>query len=88
MWNLAVLLPIIIGDKVPLDDKRWESYLLLIEITKICTARVTSTELSDYLAVLIKEHHSLFKSCYPATSLTPKSHYLVHISSTINIVSF
>lgn len=78
MWNLAVLLPLIIGDKIPVNDKRWESYLLLVEITKICTARVTSTALSDYLAVLIEEHHQVFRSCYPAISMTPKTHYMVH----------
>ena len=79
MWNLAILLPIMIGDKISVDDKKWECYLLLIEIIKICTAHITSRELSDYLAVLIEEHHKLFRSCYPAVSMTPKSHYMVHI---------
>ncbi len=85
MWNLAVLLPLMIGDKVPNFDKRWESYLLLIEITKICTARITSIEISDYLAALIKDHHEVFRYCYPAVSMTPKTHYLVHIPRLLKL---
>lgn len=79
MWNFAILLPLMIGDKIEDDNAKWESFLLLVEITKICTARVTSTEAADYLSVLIKDHHQLFKSCYPSVSLTPKTHYMVHI---------
>lgn len=78
MWTLAVLLPLMIGDTIPEDDPKWECYLLLLEITKICTARITSSEAADYLTVLIEEHHQLFKTCYPSTSLTPKLHYMVH----------
>lgn len=31
MWNLAVYLPIFIGDEIP-DDDEWECYLLLLDI--------------------------------------------------------
>ena len=79
MWNFATLLPLIIGDKIPEEDSKWECFLLLLEITKICTARVTSSELADYLSVLIEEHHTLFRSCYPSVSMTPKTHYMVHL---------
>ncbi len=46
-------------------DSRWECFLHLLEITKICTARITSPEQADYLRILILEHHTLFRSCYP-----------------------
>lgn len=35
MMTLTSELPIIIGDKIPHDDKRWRSLLLLIKICKI-----------------------------------------------------
>ena len=67
-----------IGDKVPPDDKKWESFLLLLEITKLCAAQITSAEASDYLKVLIVDHHHLFHLCYPDVPLPPKTHYMVH----------
>lgn len=78
MWNFAVTLPLLIGDKVDEDDSKWKCFLYLLEITKICTAHITSLELADYVRVLILEHHRLFKSCYPDVSLIPKMHYMVH----------
>lgn len=70
MWNLAVLLPLMVGDMVPDDDCNWECFLFLLEITKQCTARVTSSATAHYVAVLIEEH--------PDVSLPPKMHYMVH----------
>ena len=40
-WNFAIVLPLIIGHMVPEDDPHWECYLLLLQIVKYCTARVT-----------------------------------------------
>lgn len=82
MWTFAVLLPLMIGDKVPEDDIRWECFLLLLEV---CTARVTSEEASDVLKVLIEDHHRLFKTCYPNVSLTPKFHYMVHFPRLLTL---
>ena len=74
-----MLLPLMIGDKVEEDSRKWECFMLqLLQITKICTAQLTSSALANYLSVLISEHHTLFKHCYPDVSLTPKSHYMVH----------
>ena len=78
MWTFAVLLPLIIGDKVPEDDPAWECFLLLVEITKQCTARVTSPALAAYVAALVDQHHRDFRQCYPAVTLTPKMHYMVY----------
>ena len=60
MWNFAILLPLIIGDGIPEEDNpKWECYLLLLEIVKVCTAKVTSGEMSDYLKALIEDHHQV-----------------------------
>jgi hypothetical protein len=78
MWNFATLLPLMIGDRIPDDNSKWECFLLLLEIIKMCTAKVTSTKESDYVKILIEQHHALFKICYPGVSFTPKMHYMVH----------
>ena len=71
MWTFATLLPLIIGDKNPLDDRLWECILLLLEITKYCTARVTSASAS-YVKALVDQHHKGFTQCYPDEKHTPK----------------
>ena len=79
MWNLATFLPLMIGDKVESEDPYWECYLQLLEITKHCTAYVTSPGSADYVAVLIEQHHRGFRTCYPHVNMTPKLHYMVHL---------
>ena len=78
MWNFATYLPLLIGDKIPEDDPMWECHLLLLEITKYCTAQVTSKASAAYVAALIDQPHRTFKQCYPSRPLTPKMHYMVH----------
>ena len=53
MWNLAVYLPLMIGDKVPNGDKKWECYLVLLDILKISTSRLLSADIVHYLGSLI-----------------------------------
>ena len=43
---------LMIGDKVPNDDKMGK-LLVTYQDNKICTARITSIEISNYLAALI-----------------------------------
>lgn len=79
MWTFAILLPLMIGDKIPHDQSHWDCFLLLLEIVKYSTAQLTSSESSEYLAALIDQHHREFKQCYPSVSITPKMHYMVHL---------
>ena len=72
IWNFAVYFPLMIGDKIPEEEPLWECFLLLLEITKYCTARVTSPAAAAYVAALVDQHHRDFKRCYPHTPLTPK----------------
>ena len=67
-----------IGDKVDGDNDLWECYLLLLEITKYCTARITFVSSATYVAALIEQHHRAFRKCYPEINMTPKLHYMIH----------
>lgn len=78
MWLFATILPILIGDKVSYGDGHWECFLLLLEITKYCTATVIAESSAEYLSTLIERHHHLFKLCYPGKPITPKMHFLIH----------
>ena len=83
MWLLTVYLPLMIAEKVPEDGKMWQCFLLLLDIIKICTARVVSPCMVDYLKSVIEQHHTSFRDCYPQLSITPKLHYMVHFPEQI-----
>lgn len=80
-WCLARLLPILIGDLVDADNKYWKCFLLLLEITIIVLAPKVTRGLVDCLANLIDEHHHMFIKLYPDRKLTPKMHYMIHLTN-------
>ena len=83
MWNLAVYLPLMIGNLVPESDKEWECFLLLLEILQICVSSVFSVDLVEYLRVLIDMYLTSFRECYPYKNIIPKQHFMVHFPSQI-----
>ncbi|KAJ8034185.1 hypothetical protein HOLleu_20916 [Holothuria leucospilota] len=78
MWCLFRHLPLLIGDKVPVDNEHFELILLLLE----CMDLIFSPELSVgdtyYLKQIIKDHHSHFLYLYPNRTLKPKHHFMTH----------
>ena len=76
-------LPILIGDKIPEDDKGWHSVLVLIKICQIALSPVHSHDTVPYLRVLIEEKLQLLKELYPGSTMKPKMHYMVHYPSQI-----
>jgi len=83
MWNLAVYLPLMIGDLVPESNKEWDCFITLLEILQICVSPLLSVDLVDYLKVLIETYLSSFRQCYPDKNIIPKQHYLLHFPSQI-----
>ena len=79
MWLLGRLLPIMVGNKIPQDDERWENYLMMVEITDHLFAPRHTADDVGYLEHLIQLHHSQFAELYPTNSIIPKMHYIVHM---------
>lgn len=77
MMTLITELPILVGDKIPYDDKNWKSMLLLIRICKIALAPTCSWDIIPYLRLLIEEKLSSFKLLYPDVNITPKMYYML-----------
>ena len=82
MWLLSRMLPIIIGEKIPADDKHWQCYCILLKIIDICTSHECSLDSAAYLSTLIEEHHSAFVDLYK-DKFIPKMHYMVHYPNQI-----
>ena len=77
MWLLACILPLVIGDLVP-EDERWMNFLKMIEIVDILfSPRITDD--AAYLAALFCDHHEQFQLLYPDWSIIPKMHFMVHM---------
>lgn len=83
MWCFARLLPLIIGEKVPKEDRFWEKFFRMLAIMDYCLSPVISKDWPAHLRVLIEEHHLEFKALYPSCALIPKMHYLVHYPEMI-----
>ena len=77
MWCLARMLPLLIGDLIPVADDHWENFLRLLKIEDIVFAPRTTTQLAAYLAVLTEEYLLEFSELYERR-LIPKQHYMVH----------
>ncbi len=80
MWLLGRLLPIMVGDKVPVGDDQWLNYLDLLTIVDLLLAPELS---EDDIALLSADHHHEFVKLYPDASVTPKMHYLTHMPRLI-----
>ena len=59
MWNLAINFPLMIGDKIPSRDEKWECFLFLLDILQLCTTRIASEDHAGILEALIHDHHHL-----------------------------
>ena len=76
------MLPLLIGDLIPVVDDHWENFLRLLKIEEIVFAPRTSTQLAAYLAVLVEEYLEEFKEIHERR-LIPKHHNMVHYPSQI-----
>ena len=81
IWQLFHILPLLIGDLVPVGDAHYINFMALQEISAILCADVITADQLAYLQILIQEYLSNLTSLYPDVSLTPKCHYLVHCPS-------
>ena len=64
---------LLIGDKVPDNDKHWENFLQLHEIVDYVFAPTTTNAIIDYLTVLIEDYLVDVKTLSPDRRLTPKN---------------
>ena len=83
MWLLGRVLPLIIGDCIPDDDKHWLLFLRLMVIVDLLFAPSIPQDYVSYLSALISDHHHDFKRLYPSYSIIPKMHFMVHMPRLI-----
>ena len=73
-----------IGSMVPDDDEHWANFTLLLHIMQYLFApRILEDDLA-LLQEMITDHHQGFLGLYPAHSVTPKLHSLIHMPRLIH----
>lgn len=70
-------LPLLIADKILLDDPPWNSFLLL-RICSVANSPFYTPDTIAYLWVIIQENLKFLRLC---EKLLPKHHYMVHYPS-------
>lgn len=83
MKLFSKIFPFLVGDRIPDTDENWICYILLLKICDICVSGVLKVDSASYLEILIEEHHTKFKTLYPATPIIPKMHFMIHYPKQI-----
>ena len=79
MWLFGHILPRLIRDYFPEDDRNWNNFLKHMEIVVHLFAPQTTEDQASYVARLINEHHQEFCRLYQEHSITPKMPFMVHM---------
>ncbi|KAK6177711.1 hypothetical protein SNE40_015758 [Patella caerulea] len=83
MWTLVRILPLMIGEYVPIGDETYEILLILKLIVELVFAPEIQIQQIAYLDSLIKEHLEIFTEMFPEQRIIPKQHFLIHYPSHI-----
>ena len=54
MMTLSQFLPLIMGDKIPIDDEHWHNFLLLLKICGLAVSPVFTHDNAAYLSLRLK----------------------------------
>jgi len=82
-WTLLRMLPILIGQKVPIDSDEWHLIMELKDIVELCFAPAITEHAIGYLATKITDHKRLFKAVFKTNNFKPKHHFLEHYPDLI-----
>ena len=83
MWCLSRLLPFLIHDLIPDENADWQLFADLMKIVDLLFSPVVKKETTFYLAILIQEYLQEFKEAFPAITIIPKMHFMVHYPAQI-----
>ncbi|GBL99167.1 hypothetical protein AVEN_4237-1 [Araneus ventricosus] len=82
MWQLAYMLPLIIGQSISSNCPYWDNYTALLEACSVIFSPCITLNMVDFLRVCIEEYLYSFQQLYDKT-LTPKQHFLIHYPQLI-----
>lgn len=82
-WSLIRFLPLLIGQKVPVDEPTWQVLTDLRDIVDLVVAPIHTEESIAFLDFKISEHRTRFQDLFPDANIFPKQHFLEHYPQLI-----
>lgn len=76
MWCLVRFLPLLVGNKIPQNDRKWECILLLRDMLFYVCSPTLAREHILIMSDIIEEFHE--RNCFPEEDVKPKFHYTLH----------
>lgn len=81
--TLLRLLPLLVGSKVPEDDRVWAVLMELKDVVELALCPSFTNENLDYFRCKISEHRQTLLEVFPEVKLRPKHHYLEHYPALV-----
>lgn len=72
------LMPLMIGNRIPVNDSKWEVLLLLLDVHDIAMSPVMSVNDTHLLDDAVCDFLHRFSCEFPDVNIKPKMHYLTH----------
>ncbi len=82
-WCLLRLLSLMVGHKIPEDEKAWQLIMCLKDVVDLALSPVFSDASIGFLDSKISEHRHRFLELFPQQRLLPKQHFLEHYPQLI-----
>lgn len=76
MWCFVRFLPLLVGNKIPQNDRKWECILLLRDMLFYVCSPTLAREHILIMSDIIEEFHE--RNCFPEEDVKPKFHYTLH----------
>jgi len=83
VWCLMRLMPLFVGDRIPVSDLVWEVLLRLADVVERSLAKTLSAAQAVFLGDLIEEFLNLFHNQFPDKPFKPKAHFILHYPAQI-----
>lgn len=77
MWCLIRFLPLLVGNKIPKDDRNRECILLRDMLFYVCLPALAREHIL-IMSDIIEEFHESYRNCFPEEDVKPKFHYTFH----------
>lgn len=78
MFTFWRIMPVLIGDVVPINDPAWHIFLTMCCICDIIFAPIITDEHCSALEDMLEQHFHELKRIFPDELLPPKAHYMIH----------
>lgn len=85
LYQLCLILPILIGHKIPRGNEKWMNFLRLVQCLLLSTSPYCSDMTPSLLEQLLYDHHMEFFRLYPKASILPKMHYALHLPTQMKL---